>query len=159
MNGTDTRTRVQIDLPLPLDVAAGLMELIGTRWPGAAATTNGEESKLTIVIPRNDRDALDESDDSVGAAARSELFLEQLNDGSLGVSGPEWIGRFFSELLGNILDEADAPNYLEILMANPQGESYSVIVGRPGTPSVHTLRRQAEQRVAELEAEKAAGLN
>lgn|SRR5512146_606102 len=52
------------------------------------------------------------------------------------------------------LDEHDAPNYVQMPMTDmTTGETYECFIGRPGGKSPHELRKLAEARVAQLEAE------
>lgn len=54
------------------------------------------------------------------------------------------------------LDEHDAPNYVQMPMTDmTTGETYECTIGRPGGKSPHELRKVAEARVAQLEAELA----
>ena len=55
-----------------------------------------------------------------------------------------------------LLDQQNAPNYVEITLAGPSiSEPMSVVVYRPGAKSPATLHREAKQRIAELEKELA----
>jgi hypothetical protein len=54
------------------------------------------------------------------------------------------------------LDEHDAPNYVQMPMTDmTTGETYVCTIGRPGGQSPHEMRRLAEARVMQLEAELA----
>ena len=65
-------------------------------------------------------------------------------------SGPQLLGGMFAGLLEK--DGKDAPNYLELTFGSPKGPII-VTVMQPKGASPHTLRRQAEDRAAQLEAE------
>lgn len=54
---------------------------------------------------------------------------------------------------GRMLDDDQAPNYVEFEVSPAGHPGYVVHVRRAGGPSPHTLRKAAEARVAELEAE------
>jgi hypothetical protein len=42
---------IKIALPLPMDVAGALMEMIGERWPSAKVSGNGDEFMIITVSP------------------------------------------------------------------------------------------------------------
>jgi hypothetical protein len=49
---------VRIDLPLPLDIAAGLMSLAGAHWPSTTvASSDANPTQLVMRISGADRDA------------------------------------------------------------------------------------------------------
>ena len=66
---------------------------------------------------------------------------------------------FAQSMLANFrwyLDEHEAPNYVWMPMTDTTtGERYECTIGRPGGKSPHEMRRLAEAKVAQLEAELA----
>jgi hypothetical protein len=55
-------TIVSVDLPLPLDIPASLMQVLGTLYPNTQIVTDGDPRKLTFAIADTDRYAFDEED-------------------------------------------------------------------------------------------------
>lgn len=76
----------------------------------------------------------------------TEAFLRSFKDGTFEITPPEWFGPLFVGAFQQTLDAHDAPNYLEMRLQShvDPGKQYALILCRPGRPSPHELRRQAE---------------
>lgn len=164
----EATTSIRVALPLPLDVAASLMRVLGELYP--SATVENGQTELVFHIPDAERfredTALDE-DRSQGAAPAirttgdAEAVLQRIDNGTFHLSVPEYLGKLLGGLATRALDGADAPNYLAIRMVGGEGANgFDVIVCRPGRPSPHELRARAEERCARLaDALRSAGVD
>ena len=148
---TEGATLVRIALPIPLDIVGQIMKLVGTLYPNSTVKTQGGDH-MVLCIPDSDR-YLDDDDDTLDSASpatrgsrQAEAILEQIKDGVFSISEAEFVGRLFAGIFGKLLDDSEAPNYLQITMAGADGQHYAVIVCRPGQPSPHDLREAAEAK-------------
>lgn len=81
----------------------------------------------------------------------TEVLLTKIFDGRLGISMPEWFGAMFVSIAKQILDDQEAPNYIEVSLTDGK-QTYPVFLCRPDRPNPHELREQAEAKVERYEA-------
>lgn len=168
--------KIQIRLPMPLDIPDQLLAMMGARWPGAYLSPEARDY-LTIVIPDECRFAPADPE-AIAAAAEAERperlpvpttaetqgLLNEFSNEGIAISGGAWLAMLQIGIARAMLEAYPDANYIESDVTDMDThEVFPFMVGRPGRPSVHTLRRQAEAevetlkaRVAELEAELAA---
>lgn len=167
---TDSFTAVNINLPLPLDVTSTILTAIGSVYPSSTIEMG---RCLTINIPDHDRHMLaadsddDYDDDEVSFEDETVTLLPRADsDPELGFnfSLPESFALAIVENMAEILDDHNAPNYVEMKVHAPAGSSvpegtYTVTVARPDGLSAHDLRLQAQNHVQLLSAQLlAAGI-
>lgn len=139
-------TSVRIALPLPLDLASSIMRALGTMYPNA--TVANDPTELVFHVPDGDRfSELDE--DAMASLRRTPAAvgatLEAIDAGTFRLSAPEYIGNLLGGLAIRSLDGAQAPNYLVIRLSNG-GQTFDIVVCRPGRPGPHELLEAAEAR-------------
>lgn len=157
---------IRIALPLPLDVTGSLLHGVAERYPDAEILADEQPDELVVTIPATNRtisapasdptpggdpvssetpsDGIETTPATLGSTEPAD-WLATVYDDRLSVSLPEWFASTFVGLARQILDAADAPNYLEITLADGK-RRYPVIVCRPGAPGPHELRQQADER-------------
>lgn len=163
---------IKVALPLSLTRSGELLGAIGAHWPDAVVRTDTGEDRYMVIDPDPEprTDGADTGTDPVARVAKAvrdaggppvsapsndevDAFLTSLRDGSMGISPPEWYARMMFGAFREILDSHDAPNYVEqSLLDADTGETYTVLVGRPGGRTPHQLRADAEERAARAEA-------
>lgn len=146
LNSTD----VEIRLPLPLDLAGTLLNLIGAAYPKAQVRMSG--SHMTVAIDPADR--IPDGDLETYLESFTPSMLEPGVGETLlqrdGVSAPEWLAHVLGEIAQAALD--NAPNYIEapLRLTATSGEMVMTVARSEGqTP--HALRMAAEARVSQLE--------
>ena len=155
--------QIKVALPLSMNLSGALLAAIGAVWPEARIVTDTGEDRYMVIDPNGEPQAPDpervaEAAEAAAAAngpddEQVNAFLSSLRDGSFGMSAPEWYSKMMLGALREILDESDAPNYVEQTLHDPDtGEVYTVTVGRPGGRTPHQLRTAAEERAAAAEA-------
>jgi hypothetical protein len=90
-------------------------------------------------------------------AARDAPQLTRLHfeDGKLDAAFATESAKYLAEAFRDLCDKHGAQNYLEMKMHDAEGREFIVTVQRGGHPSPHDLRRQAEQKLAALQADTA----
>lgn len=145
---------VDVMLPLPLDIAGNIMRAMGALYPSSrvAGNVNGRMRFLIDDADRRDDDVEIPGPVRSGSEPEGDLvgFHHHNDEATVTVSLPETFGRTFAPMALQMLDDADAPNYLAIQMMSPEHGTFDVIVCRPGTVSPHDKRRAAEERAATL---------
>jgi len=152
---TDTVAEVTLKLPAPMDVAGGFMSAIAARWPDSVVKTDGpgvSSGYMTILLKGemvgDDSDELDE------AGIDTTLLLEEFDGEKISTSMPEELGRVLIGAFRDILDDAEASNFLEITMTDPKtGEIYTVTLARPGGETPAALLAAARAEIDDLRAE------
>jgi len=158
-------TEVKIGLPLPMDVAATLMNIIGTAYPNTQMKTDSGRY-LELVIDDDDRFKNKTSKKRILAAKQCmedehAAELTALRNGQPSISTPEWIAQSVGFMAERLFDEnPDATNYFEMDVRNPDtGRKFVVTVAKSEwqLPSALHERAKAEierlkARIAELEA-------
>jgi hypothetical protein len=151
---------VRIALPLPLDVAAGIMSAIGTRWPDSvvksdAALPGREELVMALrgEVTEVDEETLGEISYAQAATPEAmKAYLTSVKDGTLGVSVPGWISKVFVGMFGELLSSQEAQNFVELRVLDDEtGEPYTVTVIRPKGKTPMDLLSEAQTRIGELE--------
>lgn len=151
-------TEVKIDLPLPMDVAATLMQIIGTAYPSAMLRTDSGR-QMVLVIDDEERFKSKASKKRILAAKKClederEEMLTELRNGSPGVSTPEWIAQSVGFMAERLFDEyPDAENYFEMDVRNPDtGRKFVVTVAKSERQLPTALLERAKADVARLES-------
>lgn len=152
-------TKIEVKLPLALDVVRTLTEAIEAAYPGASILADSPvSSTITFVIPEADRrrEGGEIAVEATPAAPKdAEGFLTSMRDGSFEIAPPEWFSRVMVSMAGDILDADDVENYVELQLAgkvNGERRSYVVIVARSHGQTPHELRKDAEARAERYKA-------
>ena len=157
----EKRTKIRIGLPLPLDVAGTLLQLIGRAYPDCIIHQEGHREMVLSIsdAQRIDPDSIDtdglplQADEDLADAALTELGPQ-----GVGMGWPEKLAAEFAGMAAGMLEAfPDAKNYLETQFTDRDDptKEYVLIVARSKGQTPHQLRQAAEARVAELEAENA----
>lgn len=153
---------VDIRLPLPLGVVAGLMDAAGQMWPDGTARTDAPSGFMRLRVPVVDPVPV-ELDETPVASDDPELLAwtgDQLK------IRHEEICKTHGAVLFAMMDATDeAVNYIENEIVDPStGRRSVVIVMTVDGKTPHALRAEAIverdaalARVAELEAQLSAG--
>lgn len=152
--------RVEIGLPLPMDVAGTLMEVIGIAYPNSMVRTDGRPGRMTMEILESDRGSKPIPKRKVKAARQEaspddtevELagFAEEEGALVMKVSTPQEATRRLAEWAVLMLDNPDATNYVEQEATTAEGLRFVVIAARSKAQTPHKLRMKAEKSYAEL---------
>ncbi len=79
--------------------------------------------------------------------------VESFVDGVLTIRPHKEVVAVMAEALASVLDEAEAPNYVEMeLKRAGSTKAYRLTIQRPEGRSAHELRMEAERKLAELKA-------
>lgn len=152
---TANLTDICIELPLPMDITATLLNVIGLTYPGAvikAADGPGHrDNGLVLAIPDKDRHR---SAKKAQAYAKVKAHLEAeadttvtaLGPGGLSMGLPEYMSRLLVAMARAQFDQfPDAPHYLESSVYDRDNHAqYVVICARSQGQTPHALRKQAE---------------
>lgn len=147
---SDRTQQIQVQLPLPLDVAGTLMKLIGAVYPSARVRPFGS-SHMVLEIDLEDR-VPDGDVDAYLEGVSPELLSPEAGETVLtnsGVTAPEWLARLAGSIMEIALDAA--PNYIEADFTINAGTDLTMIVARTAEQTPHALRMKAEKRVTKLE--------
>lgn len=146
-------TKIQIQLPLPMDVAGTLMRIIGTSYP--AALMEGNSGTMTFLIPAKARPR------KVSAKASKPDHVEDTQANLLEI-GPEGVSISTPEVLaaaalqimkGSFEQYPDAKNYLEQRCYDREtNRGYVMTFQRVEGNTPHEMRQKAESKVARIEA-------
>lgn len=156
---------VRINLPLPFDIASTLIKVIGATWPGTLIKQGDSawktERQLILEIPDKER----HKDAKKRKRYHAEKQFADAFDGQLTELGPDGVGLSpHQHLVALWVDLArqsfdmwpGASNYLESTASDKDtGERYVFWVAKSPSQTPHELRKRADARVAELEAEVA----
>lgn len=143
-------TQIEVQLPLPLDVATTIMKLISVAYPSAKVRPFGAghmvlEIDLEDRVPEGDVDAyFEEFTPHLLDAGAGESVLT-----ASGITAPEWLARLAGSIMETALDAA--PNYIEAGFTLNAGPDLTMIVARTAEQTPHALRMKAEARTAKLE--------
>jgi hypothetical protein len=160
MKTTDEMTRIQVALPLPMDVAGTVMRLIGTAYPQALMEGNGRN--MTFLIPEKARPrkvAKTKGKPEERLDVDSDLL--ELGPDGISISTPEALAAAALEIMRASFEQfPDAKNYLEQRCYDrATNRGYVMTFQRVEGKSAHELRQEAERklelaeaRIAELEA-------
>jgi hypothetical protein len=135
---------VRIALPLPLDVAAGIMSAIGTRWPDSVVKSDAALPGREELVMALRGEVTEVDEETLGEIS--------VKDGTLGVSVPGWISKVFVGMFGELLSSQEAQNFVELRVLDDEtGEPYTVTVIRPKGKTPMDLLSEAQTRIGELE--------
>lgn len=154
---------VRIELPLPMDITATLLQVIGLTWPGTMIKDGkGEwrsDSRLVLAIPESQRH---KSPKKAEKYAKVKAHLDGWADTVLNDLGPSGVGFGLPEYVADLLIGMcrmqfemfpDAENYTSSTVYDRENhQRYVVICARSDKQTPHALRRQAE---AERDAARA----
>lgn len=149
---------------IPLSMAGFLLRAVGTAYPGTMMkSTRPGEGVLHLVVPADDYlNPVEVSDDSLDALVPDKddpdmvTFTSGLGKGGLRMSPPPWLTVLLRTTAQQLLDDHQAPNYVQLTVLDETVGEFRWIVCRPGGADPHELREAAEARVAELEQQLAA---
>lgn len=139
-------TEVKIALPLPMDVASTLIQIIGTAYPNTQMKTDSGRY-LELVIDEDDRFKNKTSKKRILAAKQfiedeQNAQLTELRNGQPSVSTPEWIAQSVGFMVERLFEETpDAENYFQMDVRNriPAGSSLSPWRSRSGSRRVRCI--------------------
>lgn len=164
MAAADKETRIQIRLPLSLEVVAALTQAVGTMWPEATIDmTSGDH--ITMVVPdrRPKRPSQRRLRDIAAEHARTpeapEADLNRITaDGTVTVGlgdGDEAWQQLAWWAYSVLTATEGATNYVEqkVHTELPDGKPATLVVSAAWAPSrtPHELRRQAEADLQRLQ--------
>lgn len=170
--------QINVELPLPLEVAGALMELIGTAWPDAMVSTerrfgdfNGDRAlsmrvnhrrrpkkvskrKAAAIVGQN----ADQADEATAAGVGDADFLG-FDDGWVSLAAPAELSLHLGSVCAHLLDaNEDAVNYLEWEVREPArddgtpGARYVLSAARSKGQTPHALHTRARDELADLRA-------
>lgn len=159
MSAPDARVRVDLGLPLPIDVASTIGNLIDAAYPGTVIDTTAGYGVMRLLLPEHRGRAKKVNRRAVAAAVvePSELPLEvtgwQPTEGGVqaSFSAPEQLVCAMLRLVKSVLDGTDgAVNYVEQEVVDREApyNRYVVIAARSSGQTPHALRQAAEARLA-----------
>lgn len=157
-------TDIRIELPLPMDVTATLLNVIGLTYPGAVIKAGSGQrhldSRLVLSIPDKDRHRSAKKAEKYAQVkahleADADATITELGPGGLSMGLPEYMSRLLVAMVRAQFDRfPDAPNYLESSVYDPQNHArYVVICARSDEQTPHALREKAETERDALAAE------
>ena len=152
-----TDFKIEIRLPLPLDIAGTLTNLIGTCYPSARIATNSAD--LTILISNTDRKR--KVNKRTAAAAKistddptAEGFISAIHDDGATIGLPEVASRNLAGWCATWLESYPDANYLETTATDPEtGRRYVIIACNSPAQTPHALRQAAEDKLTAVRAE------
>lgn len=155
--GPDTRTAVDIGLPLPIGVAATLGNLIDAAYPGAVIDTTAGPGVMRLLLPTAARSGKRLSRKAAAAHVVPSsdddpqvLGWGPTDDGVQATfSAPQTLAATLLPLVKETLDDTDgAVNYIEQTLtdASAPDRQYVVIACRSAQQTPHALRQRAEQQ-------------
>ena len=161
---TDEFVDVRIELPLPMDITATLLQVIGLTWPGTMIKDGKgqwrSDNRLVLAIPESERH---KSPKKAEKYAKAKAHLDANADSTVNHLGPSGAGfglpAYVSELLVGMCRAQfehfhDAENYVESEVYDRENHTrYVVICARSAEQTPHALRQQAEAERDQLRAE------
>ncbi|MBJ7481773.1 hypothetical protein ACU5JM_09590 [Rhodococcus erythropolis] len=154
-------TKIEVRLPLPLDVAASITSAFGCLWPNAVIDTKASNSGyLTMRIPHDDRCKTKRAATKIRAA---KTYLESEieacvrgfdTDGSMRADATAYLGHTMGAAARAAFeDNAEAINYLEMTVQDRDtNKVYVITAARSESQTPSALHKQALSRIAELES-------
>jgi len=150
---TDDMTKIQVSLPLPMDVAGTVMRVIGAAYPTALIEGNGRS--MTFLIPEKARPRKVSK-----AKAKPDEILDpatdllELGPQGISISTPEHLAAASLEIMQASFDQfPDAKNYLEQRCYDHKThKAYVMTFQRVEGQTAHELRQEAERKLAIAEA-------
>jgi hypothetical protein len=156
---------VKIELPLPMDIAGTLIDIIGKTWPHTMITDDEHrypsERRLALQIDERDRHK------SAKAKAKYQKIKQyadgwvndlcELGPNGVSVSPHEILMKLWADLARKTFDMfPDAPNYIESTVFDPETRArYVIYAAKSDRQTPHELRKKAEAEVERLKAQVA----
>jgi hypothetical protein len=162
MTDTTGWARIDVALPLPMEVAGTLMTLIGTAWPDARVDTNGRHGYgLSMLVDprvkpkRVTKKAAAEikaANDPEGAeGATFDGFSSDGEGVTAHVGTPEEIALFIGGMVHDMLSQVEgATNYFEWQVHTESGDRYVLAAGRSKGQTPGALLAEAKAHVKAL---------
>lgn len=155
---------IRIELPLPFDIAATLLSVIGLTYPGAVIKDGSgqwrSENRLVLSIPETDRHRSPKKADKYAKVkahldANADAAITAVGPDGVSIGLPDYVSRLLVEMArAQFAQNPDALNYLETSVYDSQNHTrYVVICARSEQQTPHALRRQAEAERDALQAE------
>lgn len=157
-------TKIEVRLPLPLDVAASITSAFGCLWPNASIETKASNGGyLTLRIPHDDRCKTKRAATKIRAA---KTYLESeiescvrgfSEDGSMRADAPAYIGHTMGAACRAAFEDNEAAiNYIEMTVHDPvTNQAYVITAARSESQTPSALHKKALARIAELEQQVA----
>lgn len=149
---SEKNTVVKIALPLPMDVVGNILGAFGAIYPGS--TISNEYSGLAINLHERDRPANPAAIETLEPAERvhddeDDVLLSGLDeDGTIEFLPPDRIAEAITKWGRTVLDQNDAPNFVEMLMRDHQtGEEFLTSVARSKGQTPHAILNDAKGRI------------
>lgn len=162
---TEGSTTIKIDLPLPMDIAGTLMQVIGLTWPNTVIKQDEARfpSERALVMEVSDEDrhksakARKKYEKHKQHLSKWDSDITELTPNAVGVSPHEYLAKQWCAMARQTMEMfPDAHNYLESVVQDRDTRNRWVFyVARSEGQTPHALRKVAEKRVEELEAEVA----
>lgn len=151
---------VRIELPLPIDISATLISIIGLTWPGTLIK-NGGPGSLLLEIPdaerhKNAKRAAEYAKVKKHLDAEADVDLTELDPNGAGFGLPEYLAAYYTTMARAVFAaNPDAVNYLETVLPDPQSSTrYVFHVARSEGQTPHKLRMKAETELEQVRAER-----
>ena len=162
----DDPIEVRIQLPLPTDIAATLIQIVGTTWRRTQIADDGHNGlrprELVLVIDPKDRFKTAKGKKKYEKAKRhlseEDLiipWLTELGPNGASVSPHEFLVKWWVDLARRSFELMDAPNYLETEVWDTdtrQNYIFHVARGSKDGSTPHGLRMAAEKKLEEAQA-------
>ncbi|MGN7250074.1 hypothetical protein [Arthrobacter sp. SAFR-014] len=152
MTETEKMTRIQVNLPLPMDVAGTVMRVIGMAYP--EALMEGRGRSMTFLIPEGARPRKG-SKTKAKPEVRGDVEAELLEIGPQGISitTPEALAAASLDIMRTSFEQfPDAKNYLEQRCYDrATNRGYVMTFQRAEGNTPHEMRKKAEDKLARIE--------
>lgn len=146
---TADQTRIEVQLPLPADVAGTLMKLIGTAYP--RARMEAAASRMVFVIDGSQRPL--PVDEFTPDTRDGDTVITNMGGSTFGFSSESLAAAMLEVVEGALADTPEAINYIEQqLYSRTTGKRYVMTFQHADGKTPHELRLEAEAEVARLEA-------
>lgn len=150
---SEKMTRIEIALPLPMDVAGTVMRVVGMAYPDALM--EGGSRTMTFLIPEGARPRKG-SKAKAKPEQREDLDSELLDIGpdGISISTPEALAATALQIMKDSFEQfPDAKNYLEQRCYDREThKAYVMTFQRAEGNTPHELRQRAEEKVQQIEA-------
>ena len=159
-NGTDIR----IELPLPIDITATLINIIGLTYPGAVIKDDSNdkgwrsENRLVLNIPDKERHKSPKKAEKYAKRrkhldADTEATINELGPNAVAFGLPTHLASIFIAMARAWFEQTpDAKNYIETKLHDVEGpNTWLFTVPKNPEQSPHELRTKAEKGQAKAE--------
>ncbi|WP_233405585.1 hypothetical protein [Rhodococcus sp. Ni2] len=153
-------TKIEVRLPLPLDVAASITSAFGCLWPNAVIETKASNSGyLTMRIPHDDRCETKRAATKIRAA---KTYLESEieacvrgfhKDGSMRADATAYLGRTMGAAARAAFEDNEAAiNYIEMTVHDPEtNRAFVIAAAKSAEQTPSALHKAALARIEVLE--------